>query len=360
MTSQGIYRLIHLGALSLSAVAMAAAMVWAAEEVGNRSKLTPMISPSNIAPSGDDRVRLVPDNLFAVDFVGTQFGWVAGYYGTVLKTVDGGVNWTHISLPNTDLVRRIQFLDKDVGWLVTHRGRIMASQDGGDTWETRYLVDNQVNLRNIQFFDVNTGWAVGHEGTILHTKNNGKTWENQFLSNFGGRDLPRLNGLTVLSESRAMLAGEFGVIAETFDAGKTWMIISSPDFKATFTEIEQVGDSVLAVGLNGIVALVHGHDIAKSQGSARVELLNSSVDQHFFDVVANKTGEGLAVGLANILAIKNGSELKTVQIHSPHRDYLYFMGASHISGKKYFLVGTGGMAMTLDTETGEMVGSVKW
>ncbi|MFT5611822.1 MAG: photosystem II stability/assembly factor-like uncharacterized protein [Polaribacter sp.] len=365
MIAKGISRHINLGAVFLSTVAVVVAVVWVADEVQGRSTLAVVNSQSNISHDGDDRVRLVPDNLFGVDFVDTQFGWAAGYYGTILKTIDGGKNWTHIPLPNTDLIRRIQFLDKDHGWLVTHRGRIMSSDNGGSTWETRYLDDNQINLRNIKFFNADIGWAVGHEGTILHTNDGGETWVNQHLSNFGGRDLPRLNGLAVLSESQAMLVGEFGVIAETVDRGHTWKIISSPDFKATFTEIEQVGDSIFAVGLDGVVARVHSDgvdrlSVPEGEDPVRVELLNSGVDQHFFDITANENGEGIVVGLANILTIKNGNELNTIEIDRPDRDYLYFMGAAPISGTKYFLVGAGGVAMTLDTATTQMMGSIKW
>ena len=232
-------------------------MAWAFDGDQSQLKSELKVSQSNITDQKDDRVRFIPDNLFSVDFVDKSHGWAAGYYGTILKTKDGGKNWTHISLSNTDLIRRIQFLDKDYGWLVTHRGRIMSSDDGGTTWKTRYSEDNQINLRNIKFLGNRVGWAVGHEGTILYTNDGGKTWVNQSLSNFTGRDLPRLNGLTILSEKRAMLAGEFGVIAETLDSGKTWTIISPPDIKATFTEIEQVGNSVLAVGLDGVVAQIH-------------------------------------------------------------------------------------------------------
>ena len=340
-------------------------MVWMSNEDQSKSKPVSRVSQSNITNYEDDRIRFVPDNFFSVDFVGKSYGWVAGYYGTILKTIDGGENWTHISLPNTDLIRRIQFLNKNDGWLVTHRGKIMSSKDGGSTWKTRYSADNQINLRNIKFLDNSIGWAVGHEGTILHTNDGGETWTNQFLNNFTGRDLPRLNGLTVLSESKAMLAGEFGVIAETVDAGKTWTIISSPDIKATFTEIEQVGSSILAVGLNGIVAQVNSEKIDMSvfpeDGEpVRVELLNSDVNKHFFDIVTNKNGEGIVVGLANILTIKNGGVLNKIKIDLPERDYLYFMGATPISESKYVLVGAGGLAVTFDTTSAEIIGLVKW
>ena len=328
-------------------------------------KPSPNISQSNIKDHNGERIRFVQDNLFSVDFIDQLHGWAAGYYGTILKTIDGGRNWTHISLPNNDLIRRIQFLNKDYGWLVTHRGRIMNSENGGSTWKTVFLENNNINLRNIKFLDSNIGWAVGHEATILHTNDGGQTWAYQFLSNYTGRDLPRLNGLTILSKTRAMLAGEFGVIAETINAGKTWTVISSPDIKATFTEIEQVGNSILAVGLDGVVAEVNSNKFnfltaTKDEEQLQVKVLNSGVNNHLFDIVANKNGEGIAIGLANILAIKNGNKLKKIEIDIPDLNYLYFMGATPLSESKYALVGARGLAITLDTSTAEINGLVKW
>ena len=361
----GSYLFKYLILFFFGVTTMISSLAWGFDEDQSQSRSELNLSKSNIAHHKDGRVRFIPDNLFSVDFVDKSHGWAAGYYGTILKTKDGGKNWTHISLPNTDLIRRIQFLDKDSGWLVTHRGRIMSSKDGGTTWKIRYSVDNQINLRNIKFLDDSVGWAVGHEGTILYTNDGGETWANQSLSNFTGRDLPRLNGLTVLSENSAMLAGEFGVIAETLDSGRTWTIISPPDIKATFTEIEQVGNSILAVGLDGVVVQIQSDQIdmlslPKGGKSERVKLLNSGVNKHFFDIAANKNGQGIVIGLANILTIENDSELNKIEINLPYRDYLYFMGATPISESKYVLVGARGLAVTFDTTTTEIMGLIKW
>ncbi|MDA9657766.1 YCF48-related protein [bacterium] len=335
--------------------------------INNKIESAPLanISQSNIEDHNGERMRFVQDNLFAIDFIDQLHGWAAGYYGTILKTVDGGKNWTHISLPNTDLIRRIQFLDENSGWLVTHRGHIMNSVDGGFTWKTLFLEKNNLNLRNIRFLDSEIGWAVGHEGTILYTNDGGQTWAYQSLNNYTGRDLPRLNGLTILSKTRAMLAGEFGVIAETINAGKNWTVISPPDITATFTEINKVGNSILAVGLDGVVAEVSSDkfssmDDAKDSEQARVKLLNSEVNTHLFDITANKNGDGIVVGLANILTIENGNELKKIELDLPDLNYLYFMGAASLSDSKYALVGARGLAVTLDTSTAEINGLVKW
>jgi hypothetical protein len=52
--------------------------------------------------------------------------------------------------------------------------------------------------------------------------------------------------------------------------------------------------------------------------------------------------------------------LNKIEIAHPDRNYLYFMGATPISESKYVLVGARGLAITLDTETTEIMGLVKW
>ncbi|MCK5921906.1 MAG: hypothetical protein KAG66_13255, partial [Methylococcales bacterium] len=114
----------------------------------------------------DGRVRFVPDNLFAVDFVSDSVGWAGGYYGTLLKTEDGGGHWKRQPLPFTDLIRRIDFVDEAVGIAVTSRGKILKSEDGGAHWEVVH-VEPGVNLRDVYCLDAQTAWVVGHEATVL-------------------------------------------------------------------------------------------------------------------------------------------------------------------------------------------------
>ena len=92
---------------------------WGVNSNKIQSKPVLKISQSNIKDHKGERIRFVQDNLFAIDFIDQLHGWAAGYYGTILKTIDGGRNWIHISLPNTDLVRRIQFSEQRL-WVVSY------------------------------------------------------------------------------------------------------------------------------------------------------------------------------------------------------------------------------------------------
>jgi photosystem II stability/assembly factor-like uncharacterized protein len=168
--------------------------------------------------------RIWPDNLFGVDFVDPETGWISGYAGTILKTVDGGDSWDLIYIGRNELIRRIRFVDADYGWAVGHRGSIFKSVDGGLSWQIKHS-EAGIYLRDVDFVDRQTGWVVGHDGKILHTKDGGETWSGQQLSGYKGRDIPRLHGVDAIDEDTAILVGEFGVIGRTYDAGATWTLV---------------------------------------------------------------------------------------------------------------------------------------
>ena len=62
--------------------------------------------------------RFWPDNLFAVEFVTDNVGYIAGYSGTVLRTLDGGKNWDALYIGRNELIRRLSFIDDNTGWAV--------------------------------------------------------------------------------------------------------------------------------------------------------------------------------------------------------------------------------------------------
>lgn len=67
------------------------------------------------------------------------------------------------------------FINPVKGWIAGGWGCIIRTLDGGDTWE---LPNSGVlsDLYGVYSLDENYGWAVGNGGTILHTKNGGGNW----------------------------------------------------------------------------------------------------------------------------------------------------------------------------------------
>jgi photosystem II stability/assembly factor-like uncharacterized protein len=216
--------------------------------------------------------RFWPDNLYAVEFVNENIGFIAGYSGSVFKTEDGGETWSAIYIGVNELIRHLSFVDANNGWAVGHRGSILHTADGGFTWVVQKQ-DEGNYLRDISFADVNNGWAVGHGAAIWHTSDGGKNWEKQTLTGFDGRDLPRLHGVVAKDADSAILVGEFGMIAHTENKGELWLVSYNPS-RATLLSVASHGDGAIAVGLDGGVVSIA---LATDEQWAEVEAIEQAL-----------------------------------------------------------------------------------
>ncbi|MDP1922828.1 MAG: YCF48-related protein [Myxococcales bacterium] len=87
------------------------------------------------ATDGDNRC-------ISLSFLDGQRGWVAGWYGVVFETDDGGESWTKLRLPSPfgsteSRVRTIDAVlrfDTRIGWVTGHGGSF-RTLDGGETWQ---------------------------------------------------------------------------------------------------------------------------------------------------------------------------------------------------------------------------------
>jgi photosystem II stability/assembly factor-like uncharacterized protein len=77
-------------------------------------------------------VDLPSYNLNDVFFVDARHGWIAGDFGTLLATSDGGATWraqasgTHVALQS------LFFVDARTGWVTGDFGSILITVTGGD------------------------------------------------------------------------------------------------------------------------------------------------------------------------------------------------------------------------------------
>ena len=81
-----------------------------AASLGNR------VSPAAAAPWID-----------TLDFVDERHGWAAGGYGTVTRTLDGGLSWQAVNIGAAQSVNGVDFVDLLHGWAVGHGGTIVHS-----------------------------------------------------------------------------------------------------------------------------------------------------------------------------------------------------------------------------------------
>ena len=116
--------------------------------------------------------------LFHIDFVNDENGWIVGDNGLILTTRDGGLTWRAQKSGTTNDLYNVDFRDKDEGYAVGKSGTILRTEDGGETWE-KVTTNFPFTFLRVNFADDKNGWIVGYEGVVLRSSDKGRTWVKQ-------------------------------------------------------------------------------------------------------------------------------------------------------------------------------------
>nr|MBA3482841.1 hypothetical protein [Pirellulales bacterium] len=165
--------------------------------------------------------------LRAVDFVDPELGWTSGMFefqttttslATMRYTLDGGLSWRDAdfqTMQNNFMVNDINFFNSSTGWIVGGLGNVWCSCNGGLSWAKQYPGESS-DFNGVEFVGTSRGWVVG--GTIVHTADAGRTWTTQYrLSNAQSTDVD------FVDEYEGWVVGTSGHgILHTTNGGATW------------------------------------------------------------------------------------------------------------------------------------------
>ena len=73
------------------------------------------------------------DVLFGVSFTDANNGTAVGSDGLILRTTDGGANWTNQTSGTTSFLNDVSFTDTNNGTAVGENGTILRTTNGGTT-----------------------------------------------------------------------------------------------------------------------------------------------------------------------------------------------------------------------------------
>jgi photosystem II stability/assembly factor-like uncharacterized protein len=160
--------------------------------------------------------------LWAIAAPSTEVAWAVGYDGTVYTTADGGATWTKRRSATVQPLWAVTAASTSAGWAVGSNGAIVKTVDGGVTWSAQPSGVTQ-HLLGVSAASTSVAWAVGTEGTILKTVDGGATWERQA----SGQTVD-FEAVAAVSPSVAWAAAgvEGGPthIVKTVDGGATWVL----------------------------------------------------------------------------------------------------------------------------------------
>ena len=174
---------------------------------------------------------LSPDTGYAIGFM---------YFGTILRTFNGGKTWTYNSV-NSMFLSSIQFPSPNVGYAVGYSAAILKTTDGGSIWS--YIFNGGETLHSVQFLDDNTGYAVGWE--IRKTIDGGANWTFQNIGK-------QLNCVKFSNSLTGYIVGEGGTILKTNDGGANWTTLMSGTLH-NLNSIMVINKIGYAVGDSGII-----------------------------------------------------------------------------------------------------------
>jgi photosystem II stability/assembly factor-like uncharacterized protein len=203
-----------------------------------------------------------PYNIFDMSFppgqseVGFAVGstMIFGGEGAVLKTTDGGLSWTKITVDTLPGLKTVCFTSINVGYTAGHQNFLMKTTNGGLNWE-KIIVDTKLwYFNNIEFWDENNGIIVSYPSEVYFTTNAGNSWS---VSTGIKRSV---EDICYASQNILYLVGGDEKIYKSTDSGINWVGVYSGTVLKTFLGVEFLNST------NGIVTGEDGKVLVTTDG----------------------------------------------------------------------------------------------
>jgi len=171
--------------------------------------------PQNISDKLCDTSTIGNKNLNAIIFVNPHVGIAVGDNGTVIRTTNGGYNWTApISITPKNLYG-IAAVDNYMWIAVGEAGTIQRSTDGGVTWVSVTVITQQT-LRTVSFYEgkYGFGYTAGDSGLVFKTTDRGLNWNRVHQ---GASEV--YNGLSYNKRNELFCVGNKGTVLKIDTSG---------------------------------------------------------------------------------------------------------------------------------------------
>ncbi|MFV2016609.1 MAG: WD40/YVTN/BNR-like repeat-containing protein, partial [Candidatus Heimdallarchaeota archaeon] len=161
---------------------------------------------------------------YSIAFTNDLTGYVVGS-GKILKTIDGGSNWSNIPNPSsTSRMTKVYCVNTNdmETYIVGGDGLILKTEDGGLTWEN-YSVETTIDFLDVSFDSSAKGYIGAQAGYVYKTEDYGVNWAGIRVVAGSGRDVN-----AILATGNDIVYA--GIVAydvyKTVDAGVNWSLTS--------------------------------------------------------------------------------------------------------------------------------------
>jgi len=262
-----------------------------------------------------------------IDMIDSKTGWAVGdkywdqttkqYQTTILKTINGGSDWTAQAVPVIEDLWDVHFIDKSKGWAVGNSGTVIYTVNSGETW-TAQDAGTSFNLKSVYFTDALNGWAAANEtvhfdpfgdpdgwqGRVHHTSDGGESWTEQSLPEDAGliHCIYFLNNqkgwaVGIRNDDTGFIMETSGALYYTEDGGENWAAKYTPGINVVFTAVNFMTEKLgWAVGFAGSSGETGGSIFKTKDGGDTWERI--AENYILWDVAFTDSLKGYAVGAA--------------------------------------------------------------
>jgi photosystem II stability/assembly factor-like uncharacterized protein len=261
---------------------------------GRRYELGVVLLSSNNGATWQQIATPLDKTIFAVDFIDNMTGVAACLDGKILKTLDGGYNWTvHQSywadvydvdispdsvvvacggmgtdrgivwhsgdwcntiMVDTSFLHSFRVIKntKPEHWIVAGYGFAARSTDNGLHWQR---IDE---VKGDYYFDIaqtnpETLYMVGFEGTILKSTDGGASWDKSLDGNRFFSERIHINAIRFYDDNNGVAACNKGIVLTTKNAGDTWQLQRIGSTNDLHTALYIDASTILVAGEQGMI-----------------------------------------------------------------------------------------------------------
>ncbi len=158
-----------------------------------------------------------------IGFLNSYDGYaIAGFtgYTDLYVTDDGGYNWSLDTVIQNGPFYRM-FIKEESVYLLNNSSQMMKSVNSGDDWELFEIPDTTDYYYNMQFIDNDVGYLCGNNGILVKTIDGGNTWVDKSLS--GDYNLRQM---FFINDNKGWLIDPVArIVLKTINGGDDWSFV---------------------------------------------------------------------------------------------------------------------------------------
>lgn len=193
--------------------------------------------------------------LLCISFGNELTGYIGGRDSTLLKTTDGGHSWQRIAAPGDGSVFRrdildVQFVSASTGYAVLGSdtqsfvpAEVYKTENGGGSWTVQYA--GVITAARSYFFREGEGFVIGSAffaGMAISRIRNQEPDISAYRT--FSNTINYFTAVDFRDSLRGMVAGDFGLLARTFNGGESWDTLRIPT-DSTVYALAFLNDSVV-------------------------------------------------------------------------------------------------------------------